>query len=198
MTAHDAPTLGFYAAEAGAYAARGEEAIDRWIEPFLALLPSGARILELGCGAGQDSEAMLARGFDVVPSDGTPELAREAERRLGRPVRVLLFADLDEREAYEGIWANACLLHVPRAELPGILQRIHDALRPGGAFYASYKAGSAEGRDSLGRFYNYPSSEWLRDAYGLEGWQRLDITFEAGTGYDKAPTDWLHVMAVKG
>ncbi len=30
-------------------------------------------------------------------------------------------------------WASACLLHVPREELAGILGRIHRALKPGGA-----------------------------------------------------------------
>ena len=33
------------------------------------------------------------------------------------PVETLLFHDLDEVEAYDGVWANACLLHVPRDEL---------------------------------------------------------------------------------
>ena len=54
------------------------------------------------------------RGFDVTPTDGSPEMAEVASRRLGRPVGTLLFHDLDEVEAYDGVWANACLLHVPR------------------------------------------------------------------------------------
>ncbi len=90
MTARDDTTLGFYAAEAQPYASRSRAADEERLNAFLARLPSGARILELGCGGGQDSEWMLARGFDVTPTDGSPELAREAEKRLGRPVRVLL------------------------------------------------------------------------------------------------------------
>ena len=166
MTAHDSTTLGFYAAEAEAYAGRGQAPLHERLGGFLGALPPGARILELGCGAGQDSAAMLAAGFAVTPTDGTPEIAREAERRLKVPVRVLLFGDIAEREAYDGVWANACLLHVPRTDLPGILARIHAALKPGGVFYASYKAGAGEGRDRFGRYFNYPSPAWLREAYG--------------------------------
>ena len=197
MTGHDGTTLGFYAAEAAAYAGRGQAPLHDRLRGFLAALPPGARVLELGCGAGQDSAAMLAAGFAVTPTDGTPELAREAERRLGVPVRVLLFGDLDERSAYDGVWANACLLHVPRGELPGILARVHAALKEGGVFYASYKAGTAEGRDRFGRYFNYPSPDWLRGAYGAGPWRSLAIEAAAGTGYDDAPTEWLHVTAVR-
>jgi len=197
MPARDSNTLDFYAAEAQAYAGRDREAENALIGRFAELLAPGARILELGCGGGQDSAAMLARGFDVVPSDGSPELAAEAGRRLGIPVRVLLFEDLDEVEAYDGVWAHASLLHVPRASLPGILARIRRALRPGGVFFASFKAGEAEGRDRFGRYFNYPSPDWLRGAYGPEGWESLAIEEAAGSGYDAEPTRWLHAFAVK-
>ncbi len=37
---------------------------------------------------------MLSRGFDVDPTDGSPELAQEASALLQRPVRQLLFTSL--------------------------------------------------------------------------------------------------------
>jgi SAM-dependent methyltransferase len=194
---HDPKTLGFYSEEAETYAGRGQSPAYEQLNAFLDALPAGGTVLELGCGAGQDSEAMLARGFDVTPTDGTPEIALEAEKRLGRSVRVLLFGDLVEKAAYDGIWANACLLHVPRADLPDIVDRIHTALKPGGAFYASYKAGQQEGRDRFGRYYNYPSPDWLRRAYGSERWSRWDIKQAIGSGYDLEPTEWLHVSVTK-
>ncbi|MCB8823119.1 class I SAM-dependent methyltransferase [Microvirga rosea] len=197
MSGHDSVTLNFYADEAEIYATRGQEASHRHIDAFLKHLPAGGTILELGCGGGQDSEAMLARGFDVTPTDGTPEIAREAEKRLGRPVRVLLFDDLDEHGVYDGVWANACLLHVPRQDLPRIIERIHAALKPGGVFYASFKAGTREGRDKFDRYYNYPSEDWLRSAYKEPVWKSLAIAEEGGSGYDALPTSWLHAMAIK-
>lgn len=194
----DNRTLDFYAAEAGAYAGRARVAEHHRIDLFAERLPAGARILELGCGGGQDSAEMLARGFDVVPTDGSPELAREAERRLGRPVQVLLFEDLNEVAAYDGIWAHACLLHAPRPALPGIIDRIHAALRPRGVLYASFKAGEAEGRDGLGRYFNYLSPSELAAAFGAPTrWSSFEIEEDMGGGYDKMPTRWLHVLASK-
>ena len=137
----DEGTLQFYRSNAQAYAGREIASRQARLNRFLAVLPSGASILELGCGAGADSAQMLAAGFDVRPTDGSPELAAEASRRLGRPVETLLFHDLDEVEAYDGVWANACLLHVPRPELGKVLTLIWRALKPGGHFYASFKAG---------------------------------------------------------
>jgi SAM-dependent methyltransferase len=193
----DEATLHFYRSNAPAYAAR-EIARHGRLSRFLALLPPGAAILELGCGAGADSAQMLAAGFDVRPTDGSPELAAEASRRLGRPVETLLFHDLDQVDAYAGVWANACLLHVPRPELAQVLALIWRALKPGGHFYASFKAGEADGRDSLNRYYNYPSPDWLRATYASAGsWSSL--SFESGKvrGFDNEWAEMLFVVARK-
>ena len=64
---------------------------------FLALLPPGGSILELGCGAGNHSAKMLEAGFAVRPTDGSPEMAEVASRRLGRTVETMLFHELDEQ-----------------------------------------------------------------------------------------------------
>lgn len=197
MSAKDDVTLAFYAEQASAYTTRGEKAQRLQLDRFLARLAPGASVLELGCGAGQDSEYMLARGFDVTPTDGTPEIAGAAAVRLGRPVEVLLFEAIEAREVYDGVWANACLLHVPRRELASIIGRVHRALRPGGVFHASFKAGEAEGRDQFGRYYNYPSADWLRQAYRPGPWDSLEIEATKGSGYDNKPTDWLFVEARK-
>jgi len=196
LSAHDAPTLNFYANEAETYAARSRESDEARMNAFAAYLPPGAKVLELGCGGGQDSAAMLARGLDVVPTDGCAELAREAEKRLRRQVRVLLFEDIEEQNQYDGVWANACLLHVPRGELPSIIGRIQAALTVGGVFHATFKTGLPEGRDRFGRYYNYPSAEWLERIYG-SGWRNIDISRAVGSGYDQESTEWLLVTATK-
>jgi SAM-dependent methyltransferase len=197
MPGRDVATLAFYRAEAGVYAGRARKVRYHHLDAFSAALPAGGNVLELGCGGGQDSEALLARGFAVTPTDGSPELASQAATRLGRPVKVLLFEDLDEIDAFDGIWANACLLHVPRPALPAIIGKVQAALKPGGVFYASFKAGTVDGRDRFGRYYNYPSPDWLRGAYDAERWRKLDIDEDMGGGYDGEPTRWLHVLAFK-
>ena len=194
----DNDTLEFYRSNAQAYAGREITSRHALLDRFLKLLPPGAAILELGCGAGGDSAEMLARGFDVTPTDGSPELADVASKRLGRRVETLLFHDLAAVDAFHGVWANACLLHVPRAELAQILALIRTALKPGGSFYASYKAGDGDGRDSLNRYYNYPTEDWLRATYAeAGGWCQLSIDTGKVRAFDDKMADMLFVLARK-
>jgi SAM-dependent methyltransferase len=193
----DEATLQFYRQNAQAYADWAKGPSTR-LTDFLALLPPGASILELGCGAGNHSAKMLAAGFDVRPTDGSPEMAAEASRRLGRPVETLLFHELDETEAFDAIWASACLLHVPRDELAGILARIRRALKPAGVFYASFKTGEGDGRDTLGRYYNYPSPQWLASVYAEAGpWIGLASDTSEIKSFDAEPATMLHLVVRK-
>jgi len=193
----DDDTLRFYRENAEAYAGWAKAPSTR-LTGFLALLPQRGAILELGCGAGNHSAVMLAEGFRVRVTDGSPEMAAIAARRLNHPVEAMLFNELDETAAYDGVWASACLLHVPRDELAGILARIHRALKPSGVFYASYKVGHDDGRDSLGRYYNYPSPEWLEATYAASGqWDAITSDTSVVKSFDEAPATMLHVVVRK-
>ncbi|ODT71053.1 MAG: SAM-dependent methyltransferase [Pelagibacterium sp. SCN 63-23] len=193
----DDTTLSFYASQATAYVEHGADAAPPpELFAFIADLAPGAKVLELGSGSGRDAAAMLAQGLDVHPSDASPELAALAERRLGRTVRILRFDQLTEAAAYDGIWASASLLHAPASELTDDLARIHRALRPGGLFVASFKAGAGEGRDRFGRYYNYPDAETLLAHYrAAASWTSCILKSIAGSGYDNQPTEWLWVTA---
>ena len=190
-------TTSFYDDNAETYAARDRKPPTARLDAFLAALPEKARILELGCGGGQDCAYMLSKGFDVTPTDGSAELARQAEKLIGRPVKVMRFEELCAHEEFDGVWAEASLLHVPRADLPGILTLIRSALKQDGVFHASFKAGTAEGHDSFGRYYNYPSMEWLQTLFDAGGWRDISINEVDGGGYDGKPTRWLHLATRK-
>jgi SAM-dependent methyltransferase len=194
--AHDPATLAFYDREATTYAARNGGEPSAALTDFMAALAPGAAVLELGCGGGRDSVALIAAGFQVTPTDGSAGLAAVAEKLLGLPVRVMRFDDLEEVAAYDGVWANACLLHAPAEALPEILARVRRALKPGGRFFASYKSGQGGDRDSLGRYYNFPTAEGLRAAYDSAGpWAGLSFAQGEGGGYDGVMRTWLQVTA---
>jgi cyclopropane fatty-acyl-phospholipid synthase-like methyltransferase len=191
----DDDTLRFYAENAATYVQR-QRGIGSHLATFLAALPPGATILELGSGGGDDAAFMLSQGFDIHPTDASPELAAEASRHIGRPVQVMRFDGLDAEARYDAVWASASLLHAEAAELTGNLTQIHRALKPGGLFVASFKAGNGEGRDQFGRYYNYPSAQTLLAHYqAAAAWTELGLTEEDGTGYDALPTRWLWVTA---
>jgi SAM-dependent methyltransferase len=194
--AHDPQTLAFYEREAETYAARGLGTRVRHLDEFLALLPAGAAILELGCGAGHDAHYMLSRGFDITATDAVPAFTAIAQARLLRPVRVMRFDELDEALTYDGVWANASLHHAPLPALPGILRSIHGALKPGGIFHAGYKSGDGAARDALGRFYCFPSRAELTAAYeAAAAWGEFECFEGVGRGYDGVERTWLHVQA---
>jgi SAM-dependent methyltransferase len=191
--AHDPATLRFYAGEAAAYAARFTTPSPH-LADFLARLPQGGRVLELGYGGGRDAAAMIAGGFDVDATDGTAALAAEATTRLGRSVRVMRFDELDADQAYAGVWAEACLLHVPRAGLPSVLARVWRALKPGGVHAATFKATGVEGRDRFGRLFNQLTAADIVATYRAAGeWDLLAVRDDIGGGYDGVQVPWVRV-----
>jgi len=148
---------------------------------FLPLLPERADILDAGCGSGRDARAFANLGHRVTAFDASPALVALAESHLGRPVHCLRFQDIAWREAFDGVWACASLLHVPAAELPDVVGRLCDALRPGGVLYASFKYGRGA-REHRGRRFtdlDEPGlAELLRQVPGLapvETWTTGDL-----------------------
>ncbi|AJP72648.1 class I SAM-dependent methyltransferase [Sphingomonas hengshuiensis] len=194
--AYDQATLDFYAEHAPAYVANGKARVSRFLEDFMRALPPGAHVLELGCGSGRDAEALIAHGFAVDPTDGIPAMAALAEQRLGRPVRVLRFDALSAIRAYDAVWANASLLHVPMAALCDVLALIFRALKPGGLHFANYKVGGGAGRDSLGRYFNYPDRAALAEVYARSAqWDGVSMVGYLGGGYEGGAAPWTAVTA---
>lgn len=204
MSGHDADTLQFYARTAATYTASGKDGASRPMPAFLASLKPHSKVLELGCGGGRDALAMLEAGHDVDPTDGTPEIAQQARDFLQpkfpqTKVRVMRFEDLCATATYDAIWANAALLHVPRADLPAILRKIHQALKPGGLHHATYKGGGQDGRDAAGRYFNYLSRDQARALYKKAApWHQLNAQNYTGGGFDNGATgSWVAISARK-
>lgn len=194
----DKATLDFYENEAPVYTASGSQGQSKHLDGFLRLLHPAAFILELGCGGGRDTEYMAQSGFTVDATDGTAAMAAKAHERTGLPCRQMRFDELTAQGEYDAVWAHACLLHVPRVELGMVLERVHRALKPGGWFFANFKAGSAEGRDDLGRYYNFPDIDWIKATYRNAGkWNPLEIEDGIGGGYDGVSRVWLAVTVRK-
>jgi len=194
----DRETAEFYRTRAEEWAAAAQWEWNRWLDPFLDRLAPGAHILELGCGDGRDAARMIARGFSVDLSDGVPEMAALASKRIGREVPVMQFDELAAEGTYDAVYASATLLHVPLAELSGVLARIHRALVPDGLHHGSFKGGSGGGRDDFGRFYSYLSPDDLETAYrGAGEWSQLELETRDGSSFGGASAVWHTVLARK-
>lgn len=119
-------------------------------QPFLAELPEGARILDVGCGSGRDTLAFKNKGYQVDAIDYSEELVKKATRLTGIPIKLKSFYEVDDYEAYDGIWACASLLHCERSRLAEVLEKMVQALKPNGVIYMSFKYGDSD-RDQDGR-----------------------------------------------
>jgi SAM-dependent methyltransferase len=194
----DPATLAFYEARAAQYVTRFGQKPSRHLDDFLDSLEPGARILELGCGSGRDAARMIERGFAVDATDGTAAMVREANRRTGLAAREMRFDELDACNEYDAVWGHACLIHVARADLPATLSVIVTALKPAGLHYGSFKLGTGEARDPLGRLHNFPDREWIEAAYRAAGFTMLDLEIFRGGGADGVVRDWIALTARKG
>jgi len=131
-------------------------------EPFFRELRKGAHILDAGCGSGRDTKAFLDRGYRVTAIDASPQLVRLATAFTGQPCEVLRFQEMEFREQFDGLWACASLLHVPKHELNNVMQRFVSALKSKGVFYISLKEGEGEHVAEDGRFFQYYTEDSFR------------------------------------
>lgn len=193
----DPATIAFYEEQAPHYTMSFGQAPSRDLDSFLDRLTPDARILELGCGGGRDSARIKERGFDLDATDGVAAMVRKANERFAVNARVLRFDQLDAVDAYDAVWAHACLLHLAQADVPPVLQAIHRTLRSGGWHYANYKLGSGEGRDLLGRLHNFPAPEWLEARYKEAGFRIIASEIYPGQAADGTQRDWMALTVRK-
>lgn len=243
----DAPTIiaigntpidaaSYHAHVLGTYDAEAQQFIDATNVPgkyrdleivrgrFVALLEErfpheGISILDIGAGAGRDSDFFLAKGFDVVAIEGAPRLAAALRKRQGTTGglsvhetnilnKVTITAAL-RGQAFHGIWMCATLLHVPSvrdlaedglrevlvdAELIGLLAA---HLVPGGLVYMDNKLGTGAHFKERGnvfqkRWFKYRQPEDLGQLAQEAGLTRIDSNWYNGTnGFDA----WTWIIA---
>ena len=162
---------------------------------FLEQLPHRAYILDFGCGSGRDTKAFLDAGYVVDAMDGSPELCKSASEYTGIAVRQLLFQDLDVKGVYDGIWTCASILHLPKAELVAVLERITAALKPKGFFYTSFKYGTFEGmRD--GRHFTDFTEETLQEFWrNFSSLQIISLWITEDVRPGREEERWINLLA---
>src|SRR3954447_20899945 len=163
--------------------------------PFLELLPAGGHILDAGCGPGRDAKAFCERGFHVTAFDASPAMVALCTRHASIPALQLRFHDVNFEAEFDGVWACASLLHVPRAELPETIRRLARALKAGGIFYMSFQSGEGERVEPDGRLFTNFTLVALRQMIdgigGLDAIHIWEMDVEGATQRKR----WLHALA---
>ena len=165
---------------------------------FLDELVPGAHIMDAGCGSGRDTKAFLQRGYVVTAFDGSPQMARIASAYTGQKCHALRFQEIQFPEKFDGVWACASLLHVPKCEMEDVLRRLVTALKPGGIMYICFIEGEGESISADGRLYNSYTAESLRTLFPVTPtvreiacWKSEDIS----SSTHRAP--WLNFLLTK-
>lgn len=114
----------------------------------------GRKVIDIGCGAGRDATVFVKHGFDYLGTDGSKGMLKVARRRVRRgKFRYMDFYKLRlPAHSFDGFWAAASLLHVPKNKIVQVLKGIQRITKLQGIGFISVKE-----KGSIGEaFLPYP------------------------------------------
>ena len=116
------------------------------LDKFLELLPSPAKILDVGCGTGTDSNFVASKGHQVVGVDLSEEMLNIAKSSFPQiDFRLEDMRDIDfSKNQFDGIIASCSLIHIPKKDVPKTLRQFSKLLKPKGIIYLQLQSGPSE------------------------------------------------------
>lgn len=161
-------------------------------------LPRGARVLDLGCGGGQDAQVLRRKGYRVVGMDLTAAFLRVAREEL--PLLLLVRADMRElpfrAASFDGVWAAASLIHLPKADATRVLRALRQLAKPGATLAATLTYGTKSGLLANGWMPGRYFARWKKDelarALRRAGWQVLSLRVVSNR---ERKGRWINVIA---
>lgn len=162
-----------------------------FLDDFVDWAGPDAEVLEIGSGTGHDADQLEARGLRVWRSDAAPAFVRALRARGLEAMTINVLSD-DLDGPWDGIYANAVLLHLSPTELATALSRMAAAVAPGGALAFTLKEGDGSAWDSrLGpaRHFTYWRQEPLLELIAASPWDLVSLQRASG------PRDrWLRCL----
>jgi SAM-dependent methyltransferase len=191
----DDTTLATYQASAQRYIERTippPPAMLAYLDRFAALVGQG-HILEIGTGPGRDADYLERRGVEVTRSDATPAFV-ERLRAAGQDALLLDIRSGDLGGPYDGVLANAVLLHLSRSQFADALRRVRRATSDGGLLAVTLKEGDGEqwstAKLGLPRHFTYWREAALRRVLQDTGWDVTSLEHVPGRA-----DQWLQLVA---
>ncbi|MBI2024028.1 class I SAM-dependent methyltransferase [Candidatus Giovannonibacteria bacterium] len=179
-----------------------------WVEgtdKFVSFLKPGALVLDVGCGAGVKSKYLLDKGLKVVGVDFSEKMVEIAQREV--PGATFSVADIKDlsvlKENFNGILAQAVLLHIPKSEAGDVIKGLRDKLIDRGYLYIAVKQkrkGAKEEEilkeDDYGyeyeRFFSYFTLPEIRKYVADAG---MEICYE--NVVPSGHTNWIQIICRK-
>ncbi len=121
------------------------EVLLRLAQKLIQHTAKGARMIDVGCGAGRDMGWFEAQGIRVMGVDLSLAMLDWARCVTTGSLLLMDMRRLALRGAsFDGAWCCASLLHLPKREAPGALHGIRRVLKPGGMLMLSVQEGDSE------------------------------------------------------
>lgn len=158
MEQHEQVTIAEYQVTAASFReGTWEHDVSQNRDALVAAMPKNpGKILDLGCGPGRDLVAFKSQGHTVVGLDATPAFVEMAQQLAGCEVWQQSFLTLElPLEGFDGIFANASLIHVPHADMVKVLGDLWRSLVFNGAIVMSMVRGDGEGYIARPTGYRY-------------------------------------------
>ncbi|RJQ31430.1 class I SAM-dependent methyltransferase [Candidatus Parcubacteria bacterium] len=134
---------------------------DTWADPSLKLfiksLSRKSYVLDLGCGSGIDAKKMSKAGFRVIGIDISTSMIKISKRLVPKvKFKIMDIYNLKFKDkTFDGIFAKASLLHVPKKRQLYVLKNLNRVLKPSGKIMILVKEGRGE-RSVVGKEYGKP------------------------------------------
>lgn len=179
-----------------------------WIEgtnKFISLLKEGALVLDVGCGAGVKSQYLIDKGLNVVGADFSEKMIEIAKREV--PEATFYVSDIKDvsslRETFDGILAQAVLLHIPKAEVVHVIKGLRDKLNNNGYLYIAVKEKRENGKEEellKGNDYGYEYERFF-SYFTLPEIKKYISDLEMEICYENVAlsghTNWIQVICKK-
>jgi len=163
---------------------------------FMTFLPKGGTILDAGCGPGWDILGFLEHGFQVEAFDASESMVNIAKKNTGISIRKMFFQEMDYENNFDGVWANASLLHIGQDELLPVIKKISTSLKQGGHFFASFKYGQGTLFENGRWFTMMTETELMRIIKSFSEFNLLRIWKSKDVGKRKN-LEWINFIIQK-
>ncbi len=114
------------------------------LDAFAALVRDNGPVCDLGCGPGHLADYLHQQGIDVTGIDLSPEMVKTAQAAFpGIQYAVgSMYQLAADDNSYAGIAAFYSLIHIPRADMVGVLRELLRVLMPGGYLLFTFHIGA--------------------------------------------------------
>ncbi len=163
---------------------------DNEIKFFKKYLSAGS-VLEIGSGTGYDAKRLIEEGFDYTGTDIAKSFIRMCQKSLPNS-KFFPFSVYDlsfpQGTEFDGFWASAVLLHVPKTKIDLALSQINKYIKVNGIGFISLKEGEGEQvqeveksrvtdqNKAFSRFFSFYTKEEFTKILTKNGFSVIDFT----------------------